>query len=793
MARESFVWPYGLSIRAGSVYSHNNLNQMKTRFFLFIALVVAFCVGSAGDLSAQRRGTDANIHGHIIHAQTREHIPFVTITIKGTTIGLVADASGHFFLKNLPVGEHTIVAEAIGLETVEQTVRMEAGKTIELNFEMKDATHTMDEVVVSATRNETNKKATATIVNVASAKLFDTTGSNNLAESMAFQPGLRVENTCGNCGAVQLRINGLDGQYSQILLDSSPIFSSLAGVYGLEQLPVAMIERVEVIRGGGSALFGSNAIGGVVNIITKEPLRNSLQLGHTTNIMESGDAEFNTSLNGSFVSDDRRAGVYLFGMVKDRDAYDRNDDGFTDLTSMLSRTLGFRGYYKTSAHSKLTAEYHNISEFRRGGDNIDLPPHMAEIAEQVDHNINGGSLRWNYFSPNSRHFVNLYTSAQGIGRDSYYGTGKDPNAYGETKDFTLVAGAQYSYVFEKCLFLPAQFTVGFEYSYNDLNDHSMGFSRTIEQTVRTAGLYLQNEWQSEKVNFVIGGRLDKHNMMDKVIFSPRANLRYSPHENVGLRVSYSSGYRAPQAFDEDLHIDAVNNQSSIIELDPNLKPEYSHSFSASADLYHNFGTLQANLLIEGFYTMLDDVFALAKTGENEEGYIIQTRYNASGAKVRGLNAELKLGIPDVFELQAGYTFQRSHYNEPEEWSDNVEAVRRMFRTPDHYAYFTASANLTRKFKASLFGNYTGQMLVQHNAGYIEADRSELTPSFWDLGLKLSYNFQLTNTIGLEINGGVKNFLDSYQNDIDRGAFRDSVYIFGPMMPRTFFLGVKFTL
>ena len=793
MAREGFVWPYGLSIRAGSVYSHNNLNQMKTRFFLFIALVVALCVGSTDDLSAQRRGTDANIHGHIIHAQTREHIPFVTITIKDTTIGLVADASGHFFLKNLPVGEHTIVAEAIGLETVEQTVRMEAGKTIELNFEMKDATHTMDEVVVSATRNETNKKATATIVNVASAKLFDTTGSNNLAESMAFQPGLRVENTCGNCGAVQLRINGLDGQYSQILLDSSPIFSSLAGVYGLEQLPVAMIERVEVIRGGGSALFGSNAIGGVVNIITKEPMRNSLQLGHTTNIMESGDTEFNTSLNSSFVSDDRRAGVYLFGMVKDRDAYDRNDDGFMDLTSMLSRTLGFRGYYKTSAHSKLTAEYHNISEFRRGGDNINLPPHMAEIAEQVDHNINGGSLRWNYFSPNSRHFVNLYTSAQGIGRDSYYGTGKDPNAYGETKDFTLVAGAQYSYVFEKCLFLPAQFTVGFEYSYNDLNDHSMGFSRTIEQTVRTAGLYLQNEWQSEKVNFVIGGRLDKHNMMDKVIFSPRANLRYSPHENVGLRVSYSSGYRAPQAFDEDLHIDAVNNQSSIIELDPNLKPEYSHSFSASADLYHNFGTLQANLLIEGFYTMLDDVFALAKTGENEEGYIIQTRYNASGAKVRGLNAELKLGIPDVFELQAGYTFQRSHYNEPEEWSDNVEAVRRMFRTPDHYAYFTASANLTRKFKASLFGNYTGQMLVQHNAGYIEADRSELTPSFWDLGLKLSYNFQLTNTIGLEVNGGVKNFLDSYQNDIDRGAFRDSVYIFGPMMPRTFFLGVKFTL
>jgi outer membrane receptor for ferrienterochelin and colicins len=283
-------------------------------------------------------------------------------------------------------------------------------------------------------------------------------------------------------------------------------------------------------------------------------------------------------------------------MVKDRDAYDRNGDGFTDITRMQSETIGFRGYYKTTAHSKLTAEYHHIKEHRRGGDNIDLPPHMAEIAEQVDHKIDGGSLRWSYFAPNSRHIFDIHTSAQAISRDSYYGTGKDPNAYGETKDLTLVAGMQYSYVFEKCLFMPAQFTAGFEYTYNDLDDHSIGFDRSIKQTVQTAGVFLQNEWRSDKVNFVIGGRLDKHNMMERVIFSPRANLRYSPHEDIGLRVSYSSGYRAPQAFDEDLHIDAVNNQSSIVVLDPNLKPEYSHSFSASADLYHNFGTLQGTCI-----------------------------------------------------------------------------------------------------------------------------------------------------------------------------------------------------
>lgn len=750
-------------------------------------------ITTPNDDSQRLRLGSTSIKGHIIDKATNEHIPYVTISVKGTTIGTVADATGHFTLRNLPDTEFTLVAEFLGYKSVEVVIPAKHDKSIDLSITLEEQSMSMDDVVVSATRNETNKRNTATIVNVTSHKIFDNTASTNLAESVRFQPGLRVENTCGNCGAVQLRINGLEGQYSQVLLDSSPIFSSLAGVYGLEQLPVAMIERVEVIRGGGSALFGSNAIGGVVNIITKEPLRNSLSLSHTTGISKDSALENNTSINGSFVSDDHRAGVYIFGMAKDRDAIDFNDDGFTDVLKMESQTLGFRGYYKTSAYSKLTAEYHHISEYRRGGDNIDLPPHMAEIAEDVRHKINGGSLRWSYFSPDTRHNVDIYTSAQAIARNSYYGTGKDPNAYGLTKDLTWVSGAQYSYMFEKCLFMPAQLTVGAEYSYNDLNDHSIGFDRSILQTVRTAGVYLQNEWQSEKVNFVVGGRLDKHSMMENVIFSPRANLRYSPIEDIGLRVSYSSGYRAPQAFDEDLHIDAVNNQSSIIELDPNLRPEYSHSLSASADLYHNFGTLQANLLVEGFYTILDDVFALAKTGENEAGYIIQTRYNAAGAKVKGLTTELKLGIPNIFELQMGYTFQRSRYDEPEEWSESVEAERRMFRTPDHYGYFTATADITHNFKASLFGNFTGQMLVPHSAGYIDADRNELTPNFWDMGLRLAYDVKLTEAISMEIFGGVKNILNSFQSDIDRGPFRDSVYVYGPMMPRSFFLGINFKM
>ena len=741
----------------------------------------------------KKNSSDANIYGHIINASNNEHLPFASIAVKGTTIGCSSDATGHYYLKNLPVGRHTIVVTLLGFETIEQPIEAVAGKNIEMNFTLEEQAMSLDEVVVSATRNETNRRRTATVVNVASQKLFESTASSNLSESMNFQSGLRVENNCGNCGTMQLRINGLEGHYSQILLDSRPIFSSLAAVYGLDQLPVAMIERVEVVRGGGSALFGSNAIGGVVNIITRDPLRNSLTLANTTHILSGGTTDINTALNGSFVSDDNKVGVYLFAQVKGRDAYDRNGDGFSDIPSLNSETAGFRAYYKTSAYTRITAEYHHTHEFAAARDNLSEAPHMAMICEQLDHKIDGGGLRFDYFSPDSRHRMSVYTSAQGIDRSSYFGTDMNPEAYGATKDLTVVAGAQYTYGFDRLWFMPADLTVGAEYNYNTLDDSYHATQRRLEQKTSTAGFFFQNEWHSEKVNILIGGRLDKHNMVRKPIFSPRVNLRYSPIEDIGLRISYASGYRAPQAYNEDLHIDALNHSVSIIRLADDLRPEYSHSVSASADIYHSFGRLQTNLLVEGFYTMLDDVFTLEKVGTDADGNTIKERRNADGATVAGITAEVKLGIKGIFEIQAGYTFQRSRYTSPERWSDDVEPQRRMFRSPDHYGYLTSSFELARRLSASLFCTYTGPMLVQHNAGILDVDTQTTTPSFWDCGIKAAYVVALSHVIDLEINAGVKNIFDSYQKDLDFGASKDSAYIYGPSMPRTFFVGLKLTL
>ena len=791
----------------GSVVFSNqkNLHTMTRYIFgaLLLLLLPFLALAEGNHTLDHKKQSDANITGHVVDAKTGEHIAFATIAIKGTTVGIATDATGHYFLKNLSAGEFTLTASSVGYKTLEQTVKVIPNRTIEVNFNLLEEALAVEEVIVSASRTETNKKFSPTIVSVASTKLFESTASSNLAETMNFQSGLRVENNCSNCGTTQLRINGLEGQYSQILLDSRPIFSSLAGVYGLEQLPVAMIERVEVIRGGGSALFGANAIGGVVNIITKEPLRNSVTLSHTTNVTEGKTTDLNTSLNGSFVSDDYKMGIYLFGMVKDRESYDRNGDGFSDIPNLNSETVGFRAYYNTSPYTRLTAEYHHVHEFRRGGDAFDQPPHKANIAEQLNHKIDGGGLKFDYFSPNNRHRLGVYTSAQGIDRNSYFGTEQNENAYGKTDDKTFVVGTQYTYSFNKLFFLPSELTAGLEYTYNSLHDQYLGLGRDFEQSTHSTGFFFQNEWRSEKLNFLIGARVDKHNMMKDVVFSPRLNVRYSPIKAVGLRASYSSGYRAPQAYNEDLHIDALDSKLAIIRLDPNLKPEYSHSLSGSIDLYHSFGRLQTNLLIEGFYTMLDDVFKLEKTGVDDEGNIIKTRCNASGAKVAGIGAELKAGIPNKFEIQMGYTYQRSRYDEPETWSDDpsVTPQRRMFRSPDHYGYVTSNFNLTRDFSLSVFGNFTGSMLVQHGArtetkdGVTTeyGDSERLTPSFWDMGMRLSYSFRLTKQLRLEINAGVKNLFDSFQKDLDWGVTKDAAYVYGPAAPRTYFIGAKFAL
>ncbi len=766
--------------------------MIKNNFTFMMMLVLGIFFFSSNHTLYAQKESEANIFGHVLDAANHEHLPFVNVYIKGTTLGTATNDNGHYILEHLPVGTHTVVVSFMGYKTIEQEVTLKANNSVEMNFTLEENTRLMNDVVVSANRYEVDRKEAATIVNVLTPKVFTTTNSVNLAEGLNYQPGLRVENTCQNCGVNAVRINGLEGKYSQILIDSRPVFSSLAGVYGLEQIPVSMIDRVEVIRGGGSAIFGSSAIGGVVNIITREPIRNSLDISNTTQLIGGKSWDNVTSMNAALVSSNRKVGATIFGMSRDRQGYDHDGDGYTELGLLKGSSLGMRAYYRFSNQAKLTAEYHAMHEFRRGGDSIHMMPHQTTVAEQAEHYIHGGGLTYDYIAKNLKTRFSIYTSLQKVDRNTYYGTQYDINAYGTSNDFSWVTGGQFNQSFDRLIFMPSEFVAGVEYSVNNLEDIQLAYDRTLLQNINIASVFAQNEWKNSKMGFLIGARVDKHNLIDNIVVSPRANFRYVFMDNLTARLSYSSGYRAPQAFDEDLHIMAVGGEVAIIELSPDLKPEYSNSFSGSLNWSSNIRGGEFNILAEGFYTTLNDVFILKENGTDAQGNILMERTNGSGAYVAGVNVEATYTPIRDLNMQIGYTFQKSRYKEPEVWSENpnIEPQKRMFRTPDHYGFMTVDYTMFDALNIALSGTYTGSMLVQHFAGYIAEDVEMTTPNFFDMGIKIAYDYKLSNNNVIQFNGGVKNIFNSYQDDFDQGADRDAGYIYGPALPRTFFLGLK---
>ena len=760
------------------------MNNKTIIFLSFLFFLIATLSGYANTPS------DAHIAGHVLDAHTQEHLSFANVQIKGTSIGCLTDESGHFYLKNLPEGEHTIVFSMMGYETVEKQITLHKDTLLELNVSIAETSFMIDNVVVTANKYETKQREVATIVNVISPLIIQSTTSNSMADVLNFQTGLRVEETCSNCGVPQIRINGLEGQYTQILMDSRPIFSSLASVYGLEQLPAGMVDRIEVIRGGGSALFGANAIAGVVNIITKEPTRNFFNVSNTSAFTQQGTYDINTNLNASVVSENQKAGIYVFGVQRNRQQYDRDHDGYSDIPTLNSTTVGLRSFFKTSDYSKLTAEYHHTTEYRRGGYGLDsLQPHESPLCEQLRHNIDAATMKWDMYTADSKHFVSAYTSFQHIGRDSYFGTNYNPDAYGKSTDIVSVTGAQYRFSYP-CGLMNADLSAGVEYSYNQLRDQILGYDRNTLQRVHLGGGYVQNEWKNKQWSILVGGRLEQHSLLEKPIFSPRANVRYTPIDPIILRVSYASGYRAPQIYEEDLHVGAVGGEVSLISLDENLRPEYSHSVSGSIDMYQRFGKWDLNLTLEGFFTQLNDVFTLVENGHDASGNLLLTRTNASGARVAGVNIETKVGYGHMISFQAGYTYNHSRYIQPEQWSPTIAPQRRMFRTPDHYGYFLLNIEPVKHFHILTNGKVTGNMLVQHFAGYIPEDKEVTTPVFFEWDVKLCYDIPIYKHYTLEINAGVKNLLDHFQEDLDKGMDRDAGYIYGPATPRTFFAGVN---
>lgn len=784
----------------------------------WIAVILAWV---ATEVSAQ-----SSISGRVM---AEDHpVEFANVVLKGTDIGTATNEKGNFEMNDVPAGDYTIIVSAIGYMQQSQTISVSDDQVFSQTFQLKPDVLNLSQVVVTGSRNRVERYNSPVIVNTVDAKIIESTQSMNVAEGLNFSPGLRVENNCQNCGFTQLRMNGLDGAYSQVLINNRPIFSALAGVYGLEMLPANMVDRIEVVRGGGSVMYGGNAIAGTVNIITRDPVENTFEVGVNQSMINGEASDRTVNFNGSLVSEDLSSGITFFGLNRNRDYWDANGDGFSEIVQLQNNTFGFDAFYNFNERQQLKLGAYYINEYRRGGNKFDLAPHQTDITEELQHDIFSTNLAFDHRSKNNKHKISIYGSLQNVQRDSYYGGGGRVlapgdtltpddilaiNAYGNSSDISTVSGAQYN------LYINPRFqlTLGSEYIYNDVIDEMPGYGRAIDQRVGTWGNFAELEIQpSEKLTFLVGGRFDQlsingqyhladesfTNQQSIKVFVPRLTAMYNLKDNLKLRASFAQGYRGPQAFDEDLHIETVGGAARFIRLGADLEVERSNSAVVSLNYDKYVGKNQMNFVAEGFYTQLNNPFIFADQEELPSGVAVITKRNGNGASVAGVNLEANVAFGSVFILQSGATIQTARYNvaeeiwAPEETDSDLQPTTtdRLLRTPDVYGYFSLVYNPSTQLAISYSGVITGAMDVAHVIDP-ETERTVIkrTESFFENNVKIAYTVNTTEKYHVEFFGGVQNLTNSFQSDFDRGADRDAGYVYGPIRPRTFFVGLKFGL
>lgn len=748
--------------------------------------------------------TQANENGIIkgIVSSGSETILGASIYMKNTKIGTSTDRNGTYSFE-VEAGNFVVVVSAVGYKSKEVRIKLEKHEEKILNFELEEDVFGLDQVVVTGTKTFKRRTDSPVIVGIIDSNMLTNVQACNLSEGLKFQPGLRVETDCQTCNYTQLRMNGLTGGYSQILINGRPVFSPLTGLYGLEQIPANMIERIEVVRGGGSALYGSSAIGGTVNVITKIPKESGYNLEYTYQNIDKGTSDNIFNGNGTILTHKGNAGATFFVSKRERDYYDNNGDNFSELPKLKNNSFGVNLFFLPTENQKIELSLSSMNEYRYGGEMVDKEPYLTLQSEERIHDVFIGSLDYQInFNNDNSSFIS-YFSGQKTARDHYTGIFPDSDEdiqnhienppYGISEVSTVQGGMQLNHRLEKFIKGVNVITTGTEYVVDKVYDEIEAYNYLINQKTTNLGVFFQSDWEiTPSINLLTGVRADKHNLLNKFIFNPRASFLYKMKESTQFRLTWGTGFRAPQAFDADLHIAFAGGGVSRISLSPDLKEERSTSISGSVNYDKALEKFISGFTLEGFYTYLKDAFYQHPLGEDDLGELFEKR-NGDGATVKGVTLELRANYDKRIQLETGLTIQSSTYDTAVSYSDALAPTRNFLRSPNVYGFATLSITPNKKFKTSVNLVYTGAMDLVHLAGAPEqlADAYLKSPTFTELSFKTGYTFNLNELdTSFELFGGVKNVLNEYQEDFDSGKNRDSNYIYGPGAPRTVFIGVK---
>ncbi|MBE2278806.1 MAG: TonB-dependent receptor, partial [Ignavibacteriaceae bacterium] len=634
--------------------------------------------------------------------------------MRGTNTGTATDNNGFFSLKNLNIPAVSLTVSIIGYksEAVKIAGSNYSGDTIFVP--LKETLIELGSVVVTGTNNAHLYENVPVKTELVTRKLIQHQGACNLSQALGLQTGVMVENDCNNCNFTQVRILGFDGKYTQILIDGDPVISSLGGVYGLEHYPQEMIEQIEIVKGGGSSLYGAGAVAGTVNLLTRKPQNNSTRVGFYGSSY-GGAYDQQIGAVAEIVSDSKDAGFFIFGSTRFRTEYDHNNDGFTEMGKLTNETIGFTGFVKPTGNSDLSVSFHRIFEERRGGSTLNKPVHESEIAEWTKHYKFGGKIRFEHrMSTNFSYKFNYALSL--LDRDSYYGGLSEDtpeaklealNFYGFSQNPLHTGGFQANYIAGNHFL-----TAGIQFDYDKILDESVASAAYyLNEKFSNTGLYIKDEFfvgNSNQFNIIAGFRVDKHSALQDWIFSPRLSAKYQISEALKMRASYSTGFKAPQIFDEDLHICGLEGTQRVIRNAEGLKEEKSTTFSLGLEFLDFIGEIPLLFGVTLFNTDLNNAYNdeyVSSDGTIE----VWRRVNTGGANAKGIEVDFGIKPTGNLEFRSGLTLKENKYSEVL----NDFNTDKFLRTPDMFGYARVTFEIGDGFTLFSSLKYTGSMLVPH--------------------------------------------------------------------------------
>lgn len=728
-----------------------------------------------------------------------------TVSVPARGLSVETDRGGLARLE-LPFGVHAVSVRAPGFAPKEETVTFDealalTGHTLLLGYDL-------GEIVVTGSTRESLVDASPVRTQVIDRDAIERKGAANLAQALKHTTGVRLENNCQSCNFTQVRLNGLDGRYSQVLINSRPVFSTLAGVYGLEQLPSELVERIEIVKGGGSALYGGNAVAGVINVITKRPDKSFGSV--RTSGFTLGDRWGGHALGGSvgLVSEGKHLALALSGSLSSREAWDANGDGFSDIGMFHQHAFSSDLFWDPLPGGTLTLRLQTLGERRRGGDRLELPEFDAAVSEGGTTLRQGGELRWKHTLRSGVSYEVGYAFAH-TRRDSYYGGGGDAalpesptlddwttfwaakrralNAFGTTQNPVhfgdALVHAPFTFLGEMT------FTAGAQAQLEQLTDSFPSYSREVRATYTDVAGLAELDWHPTDWNeTVLGLRVGRNGLIAGAVATPRLAVTFKPLPWLRTRTSLSTGYRAPQVFDEDLHITIVGGEGAIVKNAPRLRPELSYSGAQQLELTIPLApswSLKTGL--NGFVTTLTNTFALDDVDDpSTPGEREFVRANRGRTLVYGGELDLSLAYLDAFTLRGGFVLQRGEHSE----ADPDFASRSVFRSPSAYGFAEASGRLPFGLEPFTAVDLTGPMKVPHYSGFVTTSALRTSPWFVDWDVGVSHRLAIPKGPRLRLALVGRNLLNAFQRDLDRGPLRDAGYVYGPALPRSLWFELK---